>query len=181
MSGGTTDASGGWDDLILVGIVARTHGNKGEVIVNPHSDFVEERFVAGARFHMRLGNGPTRQIEVASARIHQGRPVIRFTGISSITEAEAFRGAELRIEAAEQATLPDGSFYHHQLIGCLVVAADGEEIGRVVGIEGEMGRSRLLVDGQRRRVEIPLADEFCTVDVEGRQITVRLPEGLLDL
>jgi 16S rRNA processing protein RimM len=183
LGGGRSGSPSGlsWDDLILVGIVARTHGNKGEVIVNPHSDFVEERFVAGALFHMRLGNGPTRQIEVVSARIHQGRPVIRFKGVSSITEAEAFRDAELRIDAAEQAPLADGSFYHHQLIGCLVVGTDGEEIGRVVGIEGEMGRSRLLVDGQGRRVEIPLADELCTVDIERRRITARLPEGLLDL
>lgn len=170
-----------WDDLILVGIVARAHGNKGDVIVNPHSDFVEERFVPGASFHMRLGNGPVRQVDVVSARIHQGRPVVRFEGISSMTEAEALRDAELRIAPADQAPLPEGSFYHHQLIGCLVTTADGEEIGRVVGVEGEMARSRLLVDGPRRRVEIPLADELCTVDIEKRRITARLPEGLLDL
>ncbi len=171
----------GWDDLILVGIVARTHGNKGEVIVNSHSDFVDERFHEGASFHMRIGNGQPRLVEVASARIHQGRPVVRFEGVSSIDEAEAFRDAELRMEPARQAPLPEGSFYHHQLIGCLVATTDGNEVGRVVGIEGGTGQSRLLVEGPGRRVEIPLADELCTVDVDARRITVRPPQGLLDL
>ena len=36
------------DDLVLVGRVARAHGNKGQVIVNPDTDFLDERFRAGA-------------------------------------------------------------------------------------------------------------------------------------
>ncbi|MGE5815987.1 MAG: hypothetical protein ACM36C_15970, partial [Acidobacteriota bacterium] len=30
-----------WDALVLVGRVARAHGNKGQVIVNPETDFPE--------------------------------------------------------------------------------------------------------------------------------------------
>lgn len=179
MSGPTSGLP--WDDLILVGIVARPHGTKGDVIVTPHSDFVEERFVEGATFHLKSGNAPARQIEIGSVRFQQGRPVIRFEGVSSMTDAEALRDAELRIDPVDQGPLPEGSFYHHQLIGCLVTTADGEEIGRVVGIEGDMARSRLVVEGPRRRVEIPLADELCSVDVGKRQITATLPEGLLEL
>ena len=35
------------EDLLLVGRVARAHGNKGQVIVNPETDFPDERFVEG--------------------------------------------------------------------------------------------------------------------------------------
>jgi ribosomal 30S subunit maturation factor RimM len=31
-----------WDDAVLVGVVARTHGNRGEVIVNSMTDFPED-------------------------------------------------------------------------------------------------------------------------------------------
>ena len=34
-------------DLVLVGRVARAHGNKGQVIVNPETDFPDERFRVG--------------------------------------------------------------------------------------------------------------------------------------
>jgi 16S rRNA processing protein RimM len=161
--------------------VARTHGNKGEVIVNPHTDFLDERFREGARFATRLGDGTSRTVEVSSARIHQGRPVIGIRGVASIGEAEQFAGAELRMDPNEQETLPDGQYYHHQLIGSVVTTASGEALGRVVAVEGDMAASRLVVEGPRRRIEIPLAEEICTVDVTERRITVRPPEGLLEI
>ena len=36
-----------WDDMVLVGRIARAHGNRGQVIVDPATDFPEERFKAG--------------------------------------------------------------------------------------------------------------------------------------
>jgi 16S rRNA processing protein RimM len=170
-----------WDELVLVGIVARTHGNRGEVIVNPHTDFVPERFRVGAALEARLPDASRRRVVVTSMRIHQGRPVIGFDEVTTIGEAEAFAGAELRIDPAEQGPLPSGSYYHHQLVGCSVALAAGEEIGVVVGVEGEMSRSRLVVAGSGRRFEIPLTEAYCSVDVERRRIVVNPPEGLLDL
>lgn len=171
----------GWDDLILVGVVARTHGHKGHVIVNPHTDFVEERFHAGARFQVGLADGTRAAMEVTAVRVHQGRPVIGLAGVESITDAERLRGAELKIGPDQQQRLPAGQYYHHQLVGCEVVAEDGARVGRVTGVEGEMGRSRLIVAGAGRRHEIPLAEDICTVDVDARRILVRPPDGLLEL
>jgi 16S rRNA processing protein RimM len=171
----------GWDDLILVGVVARTHGNKGHVIVNPHTDFLEERFRERARFEARLADGTRETVTVTAARVHQGRPVVGFDGVTSIGEAERYQGAELRIHPGEQQPLPAGQYYHHQLVGCEAVGVDGRPIGRVVAVEGEMGQSRLVVAGPHRRHEVPLADEICTVDVARRRVVVKAPEGLLEL
>ena len=35
--------------MVLVGRVARPHGLRGHVVVNPETDFVDERFPAGAQ------------------------------------------------------------------------------------------------------------------------------------
>ncbi len=169
-----------WDELILVGVVARTHGTAGQVIVNPHTDFVDERFQVGARLETRLTDGTRQVTEVTSFRVHQGRPILGLAGVGSIDEADRFAGAELKIAPTEQHVLPEGQYYHQQLIGCDVVTAGGGLIGRVVSVTGE-GQSRLVVDGPRRRFEIPLADEICSVHVPERRIVVRPPEGLLDL
>jgi 16S rRNA processing protein RimM len=170
-----------WDALILVGIVARSHGNKGEVIVNSETDFPEERFHRGARLHTRLAGGGAHTLVVTSARMHQGRPVLALDGYESISDAEALAGCELRVPESEQAPLPPGVFYHHQLVGCEVFGEDGSLIGRVAKVEGGTGTSRLVVRGPRKEVQIPLADEICTVDVAAKRITVRPPEGLLEL
>jgi 16S rRNA processing protein RimM len=165
----------------LVGVVARTHGNKGHVIVNPHTDFVEDRFRVGARFEARLADGTRQTVELTAARVHQGRPVIGLAGVETISDAERYHGAELRISADEQQPLPPGQYYHHQLVGCEAVDPAGARIGRVVAVEGEMGQSRLIVAGERRRHEIPLAEDICRVDVAARRIVVTAPEGLLEL
>ena len=69
------------DDAILVGVVARTHGNRGEVIINSETDFPQERFYEGAQLMTRARDGRPGTLEVASMRMHQGRPVILFKGI----------------------------------------------------------------------------------------------------
>jgi 16S rRNA processing protein RimM len=167
--------------LILVGVVARPHGIKGQVIVNPYSDFVDDRFAVGRRLETRLADGTRLVSEVTAVRVHQGRPVIALAGVTSMTEAERYAGAEFRIDAAEQPALPEGQYYHHQLVGCEVVTAEGNAIGRVVAVDGDMARSRLVVEGPTRRHEIPLVDAFCAVDVAARRIVVRPPDGLLEL
>ena len=172
-----------WDDAILVGVVARTHGNRGEVIVNSETDFPEERFREGAQLMSRQRDGSAVTMEVATMRMHQGRPVILFKGIASMDDAELLAGQELRIveSAGDGRRLKAGEFYHRDLIGCEVVTEDGESIGQVTAVEGDRAATRLVVKSRRNEVLIPLADAICTVDVKARRITVRPPEGLLEL
>ncbi len=77
--------------------------------------------------------------------------------------------------------LPEGEYYHRDLIGCTVVTDGGETIGRVTAVQGERAASRLVVTSPRNEIMIPLAEEICTVDLEAKRITVRPPEGLLEL
>ena len=170
-----------WDDMILVGFVARTHGNKGQVILKSESDFADQRFRPGARVFARIGNGPIEPLAIATARFQQGRPILGFAGFSSISEAERLAGAELRIPESEQEPLPEGAYYHHQLIGCEVVIPGGETLGRVSAVQGDGQATRLVVKGPRAEVLIPLAQEICTVDVAAKRIVVTPPEGLLEV
>lgn len=172
-----------WDDAILVGVVARTHGNRGEVIVNSQTDFPEERFEEGAVLMARRNDGDPVTLEVMTMRMHQGRPVILFKGIGSMDDAERLAGMELRVaeDEGDVERLEDGEFYHRDLIGCAVVTESGESIGEVTAVEGDAGATRLVVRSKRNEVLIPLADEICTVDIAAKRITVRPPEGLLEL
>ena len=170
-----------WDDAILVGVVARTHGNRGEVIVNPETDFPEERFRKGAKLWTRRREGAPVVLEVVTMRMHQGRPVILFSGVGSMNDAELLANQELRTDEVEADLLPDGEFFHRDLIGCEVVTEAGEVVGRVTGVLDDSAQARLVVAGKRSELLIPLADEICTVDVAAKRITVRPPDGLLEL
>jgi 16S rRNA processing protein RimM len=172
-----------WEDAILIGVIARTHGNRGEVIVNAETDFPEQRFREGAQLMTRQKDGTPATLEVATMRMHQGRPVILFTGVASMNDAELLAGQELRIAEAEgrDGLLGEGEYYHRDLIGCAVVTESGESVGEVTAVEGDRSATRLVVRSRRNEVLIPLADAICTVDLKGKRITVRPPEGLLEL
>jgi 16S rRNA processing protein RimM len=100
-----------------------------------------------------------------------------------MNDAELLAGLELRIPESdlERDVLEDGEYYHRDLIGCEVVIDGGESIGNVAAVEGDGSATRLVVRSRRGEVLIPFADEICTVDVANKRVTVRPPEGLLDL
>ena len=172
-----------WDDAILVGVVARTHGNRGEVVVNVETNFPEERFREGAQLMTRLIDGSPATMEVATMRMHQGRPVILFKGIRSMNDAELLAGRELRVaeDDSDADRLEPGEYYHRDLIGCEVVTDSGESIGQVTAVDDGHGQTRLVVRSRRNEVMIPLVDDICTVDIAAKRITVRPPEGLLEV
>ena len=62
--------------------------------------------------------------------------------------------------------LEPGAYYEHQLVGCAVETAGGDAVGTVVRVDGGAGGSRLVVDGARGEVLIPLAVDICVeIDV----------------
>jgi 16S rRNA processing protein RimM len=173
--------TGAWDDLVLVGRVARPHGHKGAVIVNPDTDFPEERFRAGATVWM-LRRGAPAPVVIREARLHQGRPVLMFDGVDSMDAAEELRDAELRVPESDLQSLPEGAYYHFQLAGCEVVTAAGEAVGVVTRVEGDAGGQRLVVEAPGGEVLVPFATSICTaIDVEGRRIVIDPPAGLLEV
>ena len=166
------------DDLLLVGRIARPHGIRGQVIVNPETDFMEDRFRAGQI--LKVGSPDrTRDYEILEVRFHQGRPIVRLASIDTMDDAAALAGADLWLPEAGLAPLPDGTFYRHELIGCEVRDVEGTVLGRVTAVEGSLDRSYLVVEGH---LMIPLVSGICLgVDMGERRITVDPPEGLVDL
>jgi 16S rRNA processing protein RimM len=170
-----------WDDMVVVGRIARPHGLHGQVIVNPETDFVEERFTVGSTLVTR-GTGGEEVLTVSSFRVQGGRPVIAFEGLARIEDVERLAGLELRVPEESLQPLEPGSFYHHQLVGCVVELNDGTVVGEVERVEGGIGGSRLVVTGRAGEILVPLASAICVeIDIAARRIRIDPPEGLLDL
>jgi 16S rRNA processing protein RimM len=170
-----------WDEMAVVGVIARPHGIRGQVIVNPETDFPEERFRIGHELFVNRG-GRIEALQITAARIQQGRPVIALEGVADMDTARGLAGLELRVPADSLPELPEGTFYHHDLVGSRVETAEGQVVGTVSKVEGEHGSSRLVVQGERGEVLIPLAVDICTtIDPAGKRIVVDPPAGLIEL
>ena len=127
-------------------------------------------------------DGLHRKVQVERLWYHNGLPVFKFSGIDSISEAQAWRGADLLASDDERERPAQGEYSHADLIGCEIWTHD-QALGIVRGIE-DYGATPLL------RVEksgggemlIPFANAICRdIDVTRKKIQVDLPEGLADL
>ena len=166
--------------MAVVGRIARAHGLRGQVIVNPETDFPDERFQPGAELFIERG-GTIETLRVTTARFHRQRPVIGIAGIETMNAANTLAGQELRVPVDRLAVLPPDTFYRHDLIGCAVETRDGRAIGIVRDVEGTLTGSRLVVDGEGGEVLIPLVAPICTaIDPAAKRIIVDPPEGLIE-
>ena len=124
-----------------------------------------------------------REVQLEDLWPHKGLLVLKFSGVESISDAELLIGAELQLPRGERAELEPGWTYLSDLIGCNVF--DGErEVGPIEDVTFGAGEAPLLVvkSGAKLPYEIPFAQAYLEkVDLEGKQIRMRLPEGLLDV
>jgi 16S rRNA processing protein RimM len=170
-----------WTEMALVGRIARAHGIRGQVIVNPETDFPEERFQPGAEVFVER-KGSIEPLRITTVRFHRDRPVIGFEGVDTMNDAEALAGYEMRVPVDRLAPLPPHTFYRHDLIGCVVETTSGRQVGSVVDVEGSIGGSRLVIDGASGEILVPLVADICRqVDTVAKRIVIDPPDGLLDL
>jgi 16S rRNA processing protein RimM len=170
-----------WAVLVAIGRIVKPQGRKGEVAVEAFSDR-PGRFPALRHAFVPGPDGVPREVTVTGCWPHKGRFVLKLEGVDSIDAAETLRGLELRIAEEELETLPEGSYYHHQLRGLRVEDDAGRVVGQVedilvTGAEAPV----LVVRGPRGETMLPLADSFIRrVDLAGGRLVVVMPE-LVDI
>jgi len=163
-------------------LVVKTQGRRGEVAAELHTA-VADRFRQGMRLWALLKNGERRDLKIEGLWPHKSWLVLKFAGVETITDAEALKGAELQVPRSERAELEPGWTYLSDLIGSTVFDG-GREIGKIVDVAFGAGEAPLLVVAGAAKLpyEIPFAEAYLeTVDVERKQVRMRLPEGLLDV
>ncbi|HMR47671.1 MAG TPA: ribosome maturation factor RimM [Arachnia sp.] len=155
---------------VVVGVVGRAHGIRGDLSIDVKTDEPERRFVAGTR--LALADG--RRLTVAAVRWHRGRLLATFQGVTDRTAAEALTGQRLfsSVPVDERPSDP-GEFFDRQLVGLRVRDHSGGEVGVVAAVEHPPAQDLLVIDvaGEHRLVPF----------VEALVPTVSLEEGYLQL
>jgi 16S rRNA processing protein RimM len=162
----------------------KTQGRRGEVATEVFSD-VPGRFAAGMKLSAlpRVPEDRRRELEVEELWPHKGLLVLKFAGIDSISEAETLIGRELQVPGSQRSELPAGWDYVSDLVGCEVFDG-GNSIGKVEDVQFGAGEAPLLIvkGTAGGLLEIPFAEAYlASLNVERKQVRMRLPEGLLEL
>jgi 16S rRNA processing protein RimM len=174
--------SSGRHSYLAIARIVRTRGIRGEVLAEIHTDF-PARFTQLENVWLSFADQRRRRFALEECWEHKGRIVIKFQGIDSIPSAETLIGAWVEVAAEDAVSLPDGTYFDHDLTGCRVVTSDGLDIGVVREVLRIPGNNQLVVEGGAAgEILIPAHESICKeVSVSEKRIVVELPGGLLDL
>ncbi|WP_280235410.1 ribosome maturation factor RimM [Nocardia cyriacigeorgica] len=171
---------------LVVGRVAKSHGVRGELVVDVRTDEPEARFAPGTTLRGRLARSTeVRAFTVESAREHSGRLLVQVAGVSDRTAADELRGMLFLVDSADLGPSQDpDEFYDHELEGLRVELADGTAVGTVIEVLHSAAGELLSVraaDDDGREILIPFVMAIVpTVSVADGLIVIDPPEGLLD-
>lgn len=172
------DAGQEW---VAIGRLTRVRGNRGELLAELDSaDPEREQKLSEVTLQK---DGKRKAVQVEEAWRHDGRPVLKFAGIDSISDAEAWERAEILVPREALEAPEEGAYSHETLVGCRVETAAGEPLGVVKEVEEFGGPALLNVEmADGREVLVQFARSICKkIDVDARVIQVELPEGLIEL
>jgi len=163
---------------VVVGVIGRAHGVRGEVAVDLRTDDPDRRFAQGRRLR---AEDTRREFTIASMREHAGRLLVTFEELSDRAAAEAVRGTRLvaDVSAAERPA-GAGEFYDRQLVGLRVRTAAGTEVGQVGAVLHLPQQDVLEIETAAGARLVPFVEALVpVVDLEHGSLTVVELEGLL--
>lgn len=173
--------------MVAIGIVRRAVGLDGRVEVELYSR------VPGTAAQSS-GDGVTvlkpgaefslRGRKLAVDRTGNGRKGligVYFRDVTDRNSSEALRGVELELPESALPPLPEGAYYHYQLIGCAVVDLSGGTIGTLSGIMETGANDVYVVTGEDGKdLLIPATkDTVKEIDTVKRLMTVDPPSAVV--
>lgn len=168
-----------FDDLgyIVIGVITKPHGVRGEMRVKPHTDepkrftWLEQVFIGA--------NNP-QPMAVEKARVHQDMVLLKLTAVSTREEAEALRGEWLMVPEAEALPLEDGEYFLFQLEGLTVITTDGDTLGTLTSIIETGANNVFVVKGEKGELLLPDIDDVVQeIDFDNGRMLVTLLPGLI--
>lgn len=165
--------------FVLVGIMRRPHGLRGEILVSIETDF-PERIKKGTQLYAGEDH---HQLTVSSRRTHSDGLLLAFEGRTTKESVAEFRNLPLFVPVAELPPLQTGQYYQHQLLGMQVLDEQGELIGALAQILDTGANDVYLIREQSGgELLLPaIRDVIREVDVEHKRMTVHLIPGLREI
>ena len=169
-------------DLFRVGVIANTHGIKGEVKVFPTTD-APERF---KKLKSVILDAKREKItlEIQSARFFKNLVIVKFKGIDDINDIEKYKGCDLYVTRENATPLNEGEYYIADLIDMTVIDDEGKELGVLYDVM-QTGANDVFVvklnDTDKELLLPNIPDCVLDIDLESGIIKVHVLDGLMDM
>jgi 16S rRNA processing protein RimM len=176
------------EGLIRIGQITAPHGVRGEVRVQPLTDYPERfatlhRALLGPEGSERPGAAEARPVEVRFKGTARGQILLQIAGITDRNQAEALRWQYLMVPRSEVYPLPEGHYYIFDLIGLAVVDPAGAPLGKLVDVDRNSPAHDLYVveTAPGKRYMVPAVQAYIKeINLEKGYMVVQPVPGLLE-
>jgi len=166
--------------LITIGKAVKPFGVKGEMKIEPMTDF-PERFKELGRVYLVSPAGHELVCTVRSVRYAGETPIILFSGYDAPEKAKELNGWFLKVPESETVPLPEGQYYWYELMGMDVFSESGEKLGAIVDIFETGSNDVYVMKRGRQEVYIPATKEVIRqVDRKAKRMIIHLSDGLME-
>lgn len=168
------------DRLVLLGVIRRPHGVRGEASVEMLTDDPSRLSELESVFLVSPRRDKILPARILGCRVHKGRALALFDLFKSPEEVSDYRDWSVEIPESESRDLGEDEYFIHDLIGLEVRDVTGRTIGTVS--EALESSVQLLLRVERASggsFEMPFAAALVrSVDPEAKLLVVDLPAGL---
>lgn len=165
---------------LRLGRAVRVWGLDGGVKVEPSTDSLTP-LTGLAAIYVGMADASLQQYEVEWVRQSGSSWVVRLRGVESPEQAARVVGHELFIPRSAAPPLPEGTYYHADLVGLRVRTEEGRELGQIVEIWETGANDVYVVQGQNGEWLLPATREVVRmVDLAGEVMLVRPLEGMIE-
>ena len=167
--------------FVVIAKIVKPQGNRGEVAAEIWTDF-PDRFELVKVVLLQKWQGPPQTLKLESFWFHKERVILKFFGVDSRSAAEELRECEVKIPESQRMPLPEGIYYQHELLDCVVKDIQGRLLGKISEIVGTEGNYLLKVSRDTGDFLIPFAESVLVrASIKDKELVCDLPEGLEDL
>jgi 16S rRNA processing protein RimM len=168
------------EDYFYLGVVTKTFGYKGQVVVNLDTDEPEKYKTLEAVF---VKEDEEILPYMIKEFIYKGanQAILTFADVDGETAKNLVK-AELYLPLNFLPPLTGNKFYFHEVIGFEVIDKEKGYIGKCVDFMEVSRQPIMQIDHNGTEILIPAVDEiFETVDREHQTIHISAPPGLIDI
>lgn len=167
------------EQYLRVGVIASTHGLKGEVKVFPTTD-EPERFRKLKKVFLDTGK-EYMPLKIKSVKFFKNQVILKFDEFQDINEVEKYRGKDLLIDREQALPLAENENFIVDLIDMDVYDEEEQRLGTLTDVLQTGANDVYVVETEKGKEILLPAISSCIleVDVEAAKMIVRIPEGLL--
>ena len=168
------------EERLQVGVIASTHGVRGEVKVFPTTDDVR-RFKKLKEVILDTGK-ENRILEIEQVKFFKQFAILKFKGIDTLDEVEKYRKKSLYVTRENAVRLNKDEYFIADLIGLMVLDEAGEALGELEDVieTGANDVYQIKMNDGRQLLLPAIRQCVLEVDVEAGFMKIHILEGLLD-